>query len=741
MQSPTNVTNVGGAGEDDNNVKAQLAAEIQQIEAALQAKRLQDEIKAMEAAIATASGHSAVAVKANPAPRTRKVRKVRRKKREPVVVEPPQSEADNAAASAAQRQLQDEIKAMETAIMAESAHRRRPLTEEEELQAEIQAMEAQIRCQTAARKKPVPILSPHEQLQAQIRAMDGQIRHAAEKTSDQVDYVHSHDYPESDDEFYDSADDYTVESFEEEVLEEAPVVQAAATTTPPPVRAAMPNLFAALASAATAREQRIEETGEMQMAEHVPEVDAQRQTTPQLSTSMAELVAKKAAERDARMERGEEKRMTVIKEKVEYKADFSDICVDAAKLGRLTRLNEHCVEAVAGEKQVADEWKSAGLLAIQWRSNHMSVIHEAAQAGVASRMPENIVSNCPEAMQNWDENDIDKPLSPRMQQLLELNAQVGMGQDKVDNLVMGRKEERGKPDQLLIKPMAYYESLDDVILPVRHTPKIDPKRAEERYRARMQAAQMEHRPLVSISNDVATIAWERRTRLDRPGNTPKIKEKCPCPYCFDASPFQTFAYKEKERKMKEEGYESPDPEEDAEREREALREARRQERQAQYDAEQAAQAAEYDEPDLSYADRKAAFSANTTPQIPKYQRRMSIRQALDEADLACLPAEPMPDPGPVRAGAQGGAPVHNVPVGANAIPSTSMRSRMSLRSRGSKRSVRNQKKPPVKKPTTRTTATNKTSNVIVLNQPPKAAGPKKGTATSVHDAGCVCVIL
>jgi hypothetical protein len=106
------------------------------------------------------------------------------------------------------------------------------------------------------------------------------------------------------------------------------------------------------------------------------------------------------------------------------------------------------------------------------------------------------------------------------------------------------------------------------------------------YRARLKAADNEHRPLTSISNDVATLAWERRSRLDRPGQTPRIKEVCPCPYCLDASPFQTFAYKVKEQQRKEEGYESPDSDEEREQLLEEQRKHRRQARQAALKASQ-----------------------------------------------------------------------------------------------------------------------------------------------------------
>jgi hypothetical protein len=640
MQAAGNASNTTAvAAMEDHDEKARLAAEILQIQATLEAQRLQAEIQEMEAAIC-ASQAGPVRRKAQPTTRrVRKVRKVLRKGKRPVRQPSPEE--------AARQQLEQEIKATEDAILAQEEQAR--LTPEERVR---------------------------RQLQDEIRAMESQIQKAAaEKT--QIHYVTmgSQQYPESEDEFTSGSstdnDEYTVQSCDEQTIDgsvydevavvsndyvasrPAPLnlmsaIQSAASSreqritengvAPPsqpptpsnkPARSALPNLASAIQSAASERERRIKENG-ITIVEREPEVAASRQTTPQLSTSMAEMVVAKAADRDKRLENGGEKRMTVVKEKEEYKHDFSNICADAAKLGRLTRLNEHTVEAVAGEKTVEEEWKSSGLLAIQWRSSHMSVIHDAARAGAAAKLPETIVSNFMEEAVEYGYDDIDKPLSPRMQQLLELNQQVGAGQNKVDSLVMGRKEEQGKPDDMLVKPMSHYSSLEDVKLPKKKAPKVNSEKAKIRYRALLQAANAEHRPLTSISNEVATRAWERRTRLDRPGQTPRIVVKCKCPYCENASPFQTYAYKVKEKKAKELGYESPDSDEERLREKDEARLARRRHRQA------------------------AHGQAPLRPPARERRMSLSIRQALDETHMALpvkhhVPTTPRPAPASAQA--------------------------------------------------------------------------------------------
>jgi len=320
-----------------------------------------------------------------------------------------------------------------------------------------------------------------------------------------------------------------------------------------PVRPNMAGLLAAVTQAATERESRIEDNnGELFMQDFEPEVAAQKQSTPQLSFSMAEMVSKMALEREKRLEDGGEKRMTKVKEKEEYKKDFNSIVREAAQMGKLTRLNEHVVEAVAAEKTAEQEWKSNGLLAISWRSNHMSVIHEAARAGAAIKLPEKIVSNCPEEEQDWDYSGEEKPMSDRMKQLLKLNQEPGAGQHKVDKLILGRKELNDpRADSMIVRPMIAYSNIEDVQLPKATAPKIDVKAAQERVAKRLQQAAAEHRPMADIGNEVATRAWERRARLDRPNVLPRIKEVCPCPYCETASPFQTYAYKVREQQIKE----------------------------------------------------------------------------------------------------------------------------------------------------------------------------------------------
>jgi len=350
---------------------------------------------------------------------------------------------------------------------------------------------------------------------------------------------------------------------------DARVASSGGITEPPPKPASagsrVPPFLAGIAQAAADRDKRVRD-GDTFMREFEPEIAERRAVTPQLSFDLAEMVSKRARERDARLDAGGEKKMTVIKEKEEYKEDFKTICREAAELGRLTALPERCVESVAKEKTPEQEWRSSGLLSIQWRSSHMSVIHQAASLGAELKLPEKIVTNGEVETVDYDFDDVDTPVLERIARLNDLKKDIGAGQQKVDHIIMGRKlqarEGMTMADSMLVKPMTFYSNVEEVQLPRKYLPKFDAGSARKRIANAKREATASPLPMLDIGNEVAARAWERRARLDRPNVLPKIKEVCHCPYCVTASPFQTFAYKIKEQRRKELGYESPEEEEE-----------------------------------------------------------------------------------------------------------------------------------------------------------------------------------
>lgn len=166
------------------------------------------------------------------------------------------------------------------------------------------------------------------------------------------------------------------ESIKQDVKPTAPSPAAGA-----PAGAGAFDLAAMVSSAAKDREKRIEQGDVIKQ-----DVKPTAPTTPAApgAFDIAALVSSAARDREKRLNEGGEKKMTtIVKEKEEYKEQFNSIAVEAAELGRLTRLHENVVEAVAVDKDIQQEdaWRSKGLMAIEWRTNHMSVIHEAAKLG------------------------------------------------------------------------------------------------------------------------------------------------------------------------------------------------------------------------------------------------------------------------------------------------------------------------------------------------------------------------
>ena len=165
----------------------------------------------------------------------------------------------------------------------------------------------------------------------------------------------------------------------------------------------------------------------------------------------------------------------------------------------------------------------------------MSVIHEAAALGNETKMPEVIVSNDPDAEEDWDPETAAQTISERRRQLLELNTQAGEGQKKVEKLVLVRKEDK-PAEHLLVKPMQAYSNIEDVKLPRQAPPKIDPVKNAAKLSKMKQEAVLGGRPMIDISAAAAEVAWGRRARLDRPGSLPKMEEVGDCPFCGPVVP-------------------------------------------------------------------------------------------------------------------------------------------------------------------------------------------------------------
>jgi hypothetical protein len=254
------------------------------------------------------------------------------------------------------------------------------------------------------------------------------------------------------------------------------------------------------------------------------------------SSSMAAAVAAAAAKRKERLDNGGTKRITVIHDEQEYRQQFVSVAHAAAEMGRLTHLPEEVVMAIVPSKDNTDTWSGpSGILTLATTRSYLTVIHEAAKAGNARKLPEHVAANFEE------DDDPYSKISPRLQQLLELNKRTGTGQQKVDTYIRTMKE---KEQEWTPKTLKY--DLDCLELPKKKPPKFVKKQVEV----------IPAGPTACIHMMAAEKAWARRQRLDRPGAELKVSSGCRCPYCGDPNPFQTYAYREKQLQYRERGYES-----------------------------------------------------------------------------------------------------------------------------------------------------------------------------------------
>lgn len=312
------------------------------------------------------------------------------------------------------------------------------------------------------------------------------------------------------------------------------------TTAPTPPSQTANSLLGDMLAAVGKRNERVA-TGDLVQQNIAQTAVAPTETKQPTGFDLAALVASAASEREARLAQGGEKRMTqvVIKEEDEYRHDFKNVAVEAAELGRLTRLNEHVVEAVATEKSaVKDAWQSKGLMAIEWRTNHMAIIHEAAALGNETKMREYVTTN-------YDDEEEEDFFVDEATQYKRMRALAqAEGASKVEHFIALQKLlDAEDATRGIVRPMYMYNDITKVVLPKGRLPKLDQTKGLE------EIKKMSH-PLTEISNDVIQRALDRMQRLKNEEAEPRMRTVCNCGYCDTASPFQTFAYRVVEGRVK-----------------------------------------------------------------------------------------------------------------------------------------------------------------------------------------------
>lgn len=295
-------------------------------------------------------------------------------------------------------------------------------------------------------------------------------------------------------------------------------------------------MAAMIAAAANKRNNRLDQGGEKKVT-HV-------EKPPDEGLDMAAMIAKKANARNARVEAGGELQVREVRViPKEHKNMFVDVAMEAARIGTLTRLNEHTVVAVAAPK-VEEVWKGpSGLRTDHLRSAFFVAINEAAALGAMKRQKAHEVTNYDEKayVEEEEPEDIDKMTDENGRRVVR---QMYLIDRRLEEERKYKKEEWSAENAVNV---VQYNSLDDVALPVATAPKWKPKKAAVSHKDLMEA----------ISNGVAERAWERNYRLGRPKARLQVTRKCNCKFCVNPNPYQTHKYKQMEEKGIEKAEEAP----------------------------------------------------------------------------------------------------------------------------------------------------------------------------------------
>ena len=289
-------------------------------------------------------------------------------------------------------------------------------------------------------------------------------------------------------------------------------------------------MSAMIAAAANKRKDRLDQGGEKKVT-HV-------EKPANAGMDMVAMIAQKANARNERIEAGGELKVRVIPKA--HKNVFVDVALEAARVGTLTRLNEHTVEAVAVGKEEEVWGGPSGLRTDHLRSTFFMAINEAAALGALKRQKAHEVTNYDQNayIEEEEPEDIDKMTDEQGRRVVR---QMYLIDRRIDEERKYKKEEWSAENAANI---IQYNSMDEVALPSASAPKWRPKTTQKTHRELMDA----------ISNGVAERAWERNYRLNRPKANLMLTRKCKCKFCVNPNPYQTHKYKQ----MEEEGIEKSD---------------------------------------------------------------------------------------------------------------------------------------------------------------------------------------
>jgi hypothetical protein len=206
-----------------------------------------------------------------------------------------------------------------------------------------------------------------------------------------------------------------------------------------------------------------------------------------------------------------------------WRTTYQQSAREAAEWGRLTRLREKVVVSDIAKSNAPPVSMPASPKTLEAKRplvNPREIVQDAARLGAATKLPEKIVRNYVKADDHGTDDDED------------------------DN----DTAEYGGTTQVLAKHPArtyLHSSVDDVVLPNK------PPAAIQKLRdASMQRRnEIDIRPMVELSRQVAFASWQRRQRLQRTGAQMHVKPGCSCAWCETSSPYQTRAYRQRQQQL------------------------------------------------------------------------------------------------------------------------------------------------------------------------------------------------
>ena len=236
------------------------------------------------------------------------------------------------------------------------------------------------------------------------------------------------------------------------------------------------------------------------------------------------------------------------------KKGFVDVVHEAASLGRLTRLKEHVVEEYGKKSNAPKRSRRASVVAtnlldIQWKTTHHgSVCSELVEMGTMFRGREVITESVHPSKRNltpfdsgWDNQDSDSECYDEFGgDTIDEEQEEDEGHKMIESVVQRTKQEDREKNARILQHLQN-QQLDDVDLPLAPAP-----RAVSIIRRQQQNPRALRRCSIgtitrTLSQDVIQRHSERQARVD--AGQLHMRGQCSCPYCYTASPFQTYAYK------------------------------------------------------------------------------------------------------------------------------------------------------------------------------------------------------